>query len=150
MPNLFRPAGRANLAQQTTAFLAATLAAASAASDVGASEIKVYTVTSIPVTTPFEATIVHLDAAEMIEAGLSAGLPHIPANAADPARQRLQDGGAKLQRDLAAAYEDIAEAWSVGITTLPAVVVDGRYVVYGESDVAKAVAKIQAFRKAQP
>ena len=33
---------------------------------------------------------------------------------------------------------------------LPAVVVDRRYVVYGETDVARAVARIESHRRAQP
>lgn len=35
------------------------------------------------------------------------------------------------------------------VTTLPAVVVDRRHVVYGEPDVAKAVAHIEHYRRAQ-
>jgi integrating conjugative element protein (TIGR03757 family) len=44
----------------------------------------------------------------------------------------------------------VADAWSLGITTIPAVVVDQRYVVYGEPDVARAVARIEQHRRAQP
>lgn len=116
----------------------------------GESEVRVYTIRSIPVSAPAEATIVHLDDAGAIEEELSAGLPHDPAHAITTARQRLTDGGAELQRDLVAAYEDIAEAWSLGITTLPAVVVDRRYIIYGEADVARAIARIEAFRRTQP
>lgn len=94
--------------------------------------------------------MVHLDTAEAIEAELAANLPYGPADAVGLARQRLQDGGAKLQRDLAKSYEDVAEAWSLGITTLPAVVVDRRYAIYGDPDIAKAVERIEAFRRAKP
>jgi integrating conjugative element protein (TIGR03757 family) len=59
----------------------------------------------------------------------------------------LQAGGQALQRELATAWQGIADAWSLGITTLPAVVVDRRYIVYGEPDVAKAVARIEAYRR---
>ena len=48
------------------------------------------------------------------------------------------------------AYQGVADAWSLGITSLPAVVVDQRYVVYGDSDVARAIARIEQHRKAQP
>lgn len=40
-------------------------------------------------------------------------------------------------------------AWSLGITKIPAVVVDRRYVVYGESDMAKALVLIND-AKSQP
>lgn len=107
----------------------------------------VYTIRSSAVKAPADVAVVKLDTAEAIEAELSANLSIDPGAAVSTARQRLQDGGAKLQRDLAAAYEAIADAWSLGITTLPAVVVDRRYVVYGEPDVAKAVARIEAYRR---
>lgn len=113
-------------------------------------EVRIYTIRSIPISAPPEATIVHLDDAGAIEEELSAGLSHDPARAVTTARQRLTDGGAELQRDLVAAYEDIAEAWSLGITTLPAVVVDRRYVIYGEADISRAIARIETFRRTQP
>lgn len=113
-------------------------------------EVRIYTIRSIPISAPPEATIVHLDDAGAIEEELSAGLSHDPARAVTTARQRLTDGGAELQRDLVAAYEVIAEAWSLGITTLPAVVVDRRYVIYGEADISRAIARIETFRRTQP
>ena len=113
-------------------------------------EVRIYTIRSIPISAPPEATIVHLDDAGAIEEELSAGLSHDPARAVTTARQRLTDGGAELQRDLVAAYEVIAEAWSLGITTLPAVVVDRRYVIYGEADISRPIARIETFRRTQP
>ena len=41
-------------------------------------------------------------------------------------------------------------AWSLGIAKIPAVVVDRRYVVYGEANVARALARIEEYRRAQP
>lgn len=137
---------RPSRAVTASALLLASIAAAGA----DAAEVKVYTVRSIPVTAPAEIPVVHLDDGSAIETQLSADLPADPARAVTVARQRLVDGGARLQRDLAAAYEAIAEAWSLGITTLPAVVVDRRYVVYGDADVARALARIEAYRRAQP
>jgi len=48
------------------------------------------------------------------------------------------------------AYQGVADAWGLGIVKIPAVVVDRRYVVYGEPDVARAVARIDAYRSARP
>lgn len=127
-------------------FALASIAAASA----GEAEVRIYTIRSIPVNAPGWARIVYLDAAGALEEQLSAGLPHDPVRAVTTARQRLVDEGATLQRDLAIAYEGIAEAWSLGITTLPAVIIDRRYVIYGEADVASALARIGAFRKSKP
>ena len=52
-------------------------------------------------------------------------------------------------RRMAAAYQDIVEVWSFGVTKLPAVIVDRRYVVYGEPDVNSAVSLIKRYRSAQ-
>jgi integrating conjugative element protein (TIGR03757 family) len=40
----------------------------------------------------------------------------------------------------------VLDAFSLGVTKVPAVVVDRRYVVYGEHDVAAALALIAAYR----
>lgn len=121
-----------------------------AAAPASAAEVVVYTIQSIAVNAPDEATVVNLDTAAAIEAELSAELPTDPARAVAVARERLRQGGNDLQRSLASAYEQIAEAWSLGVATLPAVVVDRRYVVYGETDLAKAIARIEAYRSLRP
>ncbi|MEN1465372.1 DUF1525 domain-containing protein, partial [Pseudomonas aeruginosa] len=48
------------------------------------------------------------------------------------------------------AYQGVTDAWSLDVTTIPAVVVDQRFVVYGEPDVARAVARIEQHRRTQP
>ena len=73
-----------------------------------------------------------------------------PAQAAAIVQQRLQDGGTPLQQRLADAYQGVIDAWSLGITRIPAVVVDRRYVVYGETDVSRALARIEEYRRTQP
>lgn len=130
---------------------AIALAGALASTFAQAAEVKVFTLQAIPLigVSP-EVAVVHLDAASQIESRIGAQLPADPAHAQAIARERLDRGGEALQRELAAAYQGVADAWSLGITTLPAVVVDRRYVVYGEPDVAKASARIAAYRKAPP
>ena len=94
--------------------------------------------------------VVELDLPTRIEAELATALPVDQSQAAAVVQQRLHDGGQDLQRRLGRAYQCVAEAWSLGIAKLPAVVIDRRYVVYGEPDVARAVARIEAYRSAQP
>lgn len=94
--------------------------------------------------------VIELDAAQRIEAELAAGLPNDQQQAASVLRQRFKEGGPALQRRLHTAYQGITDAWSLGITTLPAVVVDQRYVVYGEADLGKALARIAQHRKERP
>lgn len=94
--------------------------------------------------------LIELDAAARIEAELSTDLPSDVQQASLLVQQRLKHGGPALEQRLARAYQDVIDARSLGITTLPAFVVDQRYVVYGEPGVAKAIARIEAYRRTQP
>lgn len=87
-----------------------------------------------------------LDAPASLEARLSARLPADPTRAAAMVHRRLENGGAALQRRLATAYLGVTDAWSLGITKIPAVVVDRRYVIYGVPDVDQAVSLIEEYR----
>lgn len=115
-----------------------------------AADVLVITDRHHPVRTMGGERLIELDEAVRIEAELAAGLPADPEQAAAEARRRLNQGGAEFQRRIAAAWQSVIDAWSLGITHLPAVVVDARYVVYGEPDVARAVARINRHREAQP
>lgn len=94
--------------------------------------------------------LILLDAAEQLEAELSTDLPIDPKQAASLAQQRLRSGGTDLQQRLADAYQGITDAWSMGITKIPAIVIDQRYVVYGEPDIEAAQAKVRQFLRGQP
>ncbi|MDX3928979.1 MAG: TIGR03757 family integrating conjugative element protein [Shinella sp.] len=120
-----------------------------ASADTQAADIKAFTTRTVSISAPATIPVVYLDDAGAIEARLSADLPASQDSAEAVARDRLQDGGQALQHELASAWQGVADAWSLGITTLPAVVVDRRYVVYGEPDLDKAVARIEAYRREQ-
>lgn len=115
-----------------------------------AADVLVVTDSRHPVKTMGGERLIELDDAHRIEAELSAELPAAPEQAAAIVKRRLSSGGADLQRRIASAYQGVTDAWSLGITSIPAVVVDQRYVVYGELDVARAVARIEQYRRAQP
>lgn len=115
-----------------------------------AAEVLVITDSGHPVLVAAGARVIELDLPARIEAELAAGLPTDPTQAAAIVQQRLRDGGQDLQRRLGRAYQDVAQAWGLGITKVPAVVVDRRYVVYGESDVSRAAARIETYRRTQP
>lgn len=101
-----------------------------------------------PLSLPPGVRLIQLDAGERLEAQLSAGLSTDPTQAALALRQRLQGpAGVRLGQELSAAQQGLVEAWSVGVQKLPAVVVDRRYVVYGETDVGQALARIDAYRQ---
>ncbi|MAE22412.1 MAG: TIGR03757 family integrating conjugative element protein [Pseudomonas sp.] len=129
--------------------LALTLAAALAATAVTAAEVWVITDQQYPVRGKSDR-LIELDAPTRIEAELSAQLPNDPEQAAALVQRRLHEGGKALQQRLAAAYQGVTDAWSLGITKVPAVVVDQRYVVYGEADVSRALARVEQYRREQP
>jgi integrating conjugative element protein (TIGR03757 family) len=115
-----------------------------------AADVFVVTDSRHPVQAPAGVRVIELDQPARIEAELAAHLPADPGKAAVLVRQRLRSGGEALQRRIGHAYQGVADAWGLGIAKIPAVVVDRRYVVYGETDVARAVARIDAYRSARP
>ncbi len=115
-----------------------------------AADVLVVTDSHHPVKAMGGERLIELDEAPRIKAELSASLPTDPDQAAAIVKRRLSNGGADLQRRIASAYQGVTDAWSLGITSIPAVVVDQRYVVYGEPDVARAIARIEQHRRAQP
>ncbi|OCX98370.1 TIGR03757 family integrating conjugative element protein [Stutzerimonas sp. R40042] len=130
--------------------LAAVLCLALLAPVAVAADVLVITDSRHPVQAPAGVRVIELDQPANIEAELTARLPADPAQAEALVRQRLLDGGADLQRRIRQAYQGVADAWGLGIVKIPAVVVDRRYVVYGEPDVAHAVARIDVYRSARP
>ncbi|EMY8159246.1 TIGR03757 family integrating conjugative element protein [Pseudomonas monteilii] len=121
------------------------------AGNVAAAEIWIVTDTRHPVAGAQAADrVIQLDAAQTIEADLSAGLPTDPQQAAALIQRRLNDGGRGLQQRIREAYQGVADAWSLGITSIPAVIVDQRYVVYGVNNLDQALARIERQRGAQP
>ena len=115
-----------------------------------AAEVLVITDSGHPVRVAAGTRVIELDLPVRIEAELAAGLPADPARASAIVQQRLREGGQDLQRRIGRAYQDVADAWGQGIAKVPAVVVDRRYVVYGESYVARAAARIETYRRTQP
>lgn len=115
-----------------------------------AADVVVVTDSHHPVKTMGGERLIELDEALRIEAELSANLPTDPDQATALVKRRLTQGGTDLQRRIATAYQGVTDAWSLGITAVPAVVVDQRYVVYGEPDVARAIARIEQHRRTEP
>ena len=100
-----------------------------------------------PVSAPSGARVIFLDDQPRLEEQLSNQLPPDPRQA-EAAIQRylVSPAGKHLQNELAQAQQGVIDAWSLRVEKLPAVVVDRRYVVYGEPDAAKAVALIERAR----
>lgn len=115
-------------------------------------DVRVYTDDLHPVAVQPGSTVrvIKLDEAQRLLSDLSANLPTDPSQAAAIARQRLAQGGANWQARMQQASQGVADAWSLCIAKVPAVVVNGRYVVYGETDVGKALQLIDQYQRAHP
>lgn len=102
---------------------------------------------SHPLNVPPGVRLIRLDDQQRLEEQLSRSLPSNPQEATMAAQQLLNSPeGARLLAELARAQQGAADAWSIGITKVPAVVVDRQYVVYGQPDVATALKEIEAAR----
>ena len=106
-----------------------------------AADVLVVTDSRHPVRTIPGARAIELDLPARIEAELSAKLPVDPGQALSLARRRVADRD--LQGRLRQAYKGGIEARSLKVGKVPAVVLDRRYVVYGDPDVFRAVARIE-------
>lgn len=92
---------------------------------------------------PENATVVELDALAGLDELFSLQLPGDPDMANAIALERMQsDGWPEMHERYEKAAMAVARAWVLGIEKIPAVVIDG-HVVYGETDVATAVAVIE-------
>lgn len=130
-------------AVQALAVFITTLASSGAPAETLAITDSLYPLTSIPA----DVRVIKLDDQQRIEAEFSRKLPPNPHQAAPAARQLIgTPAGAALMQQLATAQQGNADAWSIGVSKVPAVVVDRRYVVYGQPDVAAAIQTINRAR----
>ena len=113
----------------------------------GAGEVVAFTLSSMPLRASGGAEVHVLDARDGHAEAFGADLPGDSERALAEARRRMATpaGRAALER-IASAAAGNALAGRLGIEKLPAVVVDGRYVVYGVRDVARAVERVEAWR----
>ena len=139
MPHIHKPSPTTKhwLASMAFTFLSATAHA----------ETWVITDQAHPVSVPTGVRIIRLDDQQRLEELLSQQLPNDQRQAEVTIQRYLASpAGKRLQSDLVQAQQGITDAWSVGVEKIPAVVIDRRYVVYGEADVAKAIAQIDRAR----
>lgn len=119
------------------------------AANVRAADVWVFTDHEHPVAGGAAVRVVELDAPQRLASELVPTLPADPGKAAAMLQQRLATVGAELRQRLITAYQGVTDAWSLGITKIPAVVVDRKFVIYGEQDVKRAVAQIEHYRSAR-
>ena len=96
-----------------------------------AETVLVFTDYRHPLTNVGNAQVFNLDLPAAVEDEFSVGLSNDQAKAQKQALERLASpSGPKFRRDLKTASEGLLTAWQLGITKLPAAVVDERHGVY--------------------
>lgn len=110
--------------------------------------VEVFTVAGEPVThVPDNAVVIELDATARLDDQLSQGLPQDPQQAQQLIESRMKTPeGQAILKHYERLYTGLARAWMLGVTKVPAVVVDSRYVVYGQPNVAQALDEIRQAR----
>ncbi len=106
--------------------------------------IEVFTTAGEPVTNvPPGTAVIELDAPARLDAELSQGLPADPAAAEAAMRERMQlpEWNEVVQR-YGELHIGVTRAWVLRVEKVPAVVVGGEHVVYGQPDVGTAVQEI--------
>jgi integrating conjugative element protein (TIGR03757 family) len=101
--------------------------------------VEVFSNSAIPLTGASGATVYLLDGLQLLEAELSAGLPADETRAQKIAAERMRRLGPHLQQRVANAARGLTLARQYGIERVPAVVINGGAIVYGVTDVERAV-----------
>jgi integrating conjugative element protein (TIGR03757 family) len=136
--------------------LALTLAATPSARAEVVSTIEIFAAADAPVTqtsiesqTSVSVAVHAIDAFAELQSTLSRDLPVEPEAAKALALARIERLGADRMEHLKTAAIGLAKAYQYRLDRYPAVVFDGRAVVYGISDLAEALAMYASWREEQ-
>ncbi|MDG6401903.1 TIGR03757 family integrating conjugative element protein [Pseudomonas quasicaspiana] len=110
-------------------------------------EALIITTDRYPLLATKDIRTINLDLSAMLENDLSSALPANPSKAAAIATKRITPD---LAAQLTQAHQNVTDAWSMGVTKVPAVVVDRKYVVYGETNIQRAVDRIDEYQRKAP
>lgn len=111
----------------------------------------IYTTSRYPVAdVEPDVQVFMLDEAQRLEQALFPSLAGNEQQAEQQARQRMQQPDWKsVEARLSGAYQSLVTAWSLGVEKVPAVVIDGRYVVYGTTNIRLAQQKLNEWQEQQ-
>ncbi|RCV86952.1 TIGR03757 family integrating conjugative element protein [Billgrantia montanilacus] len=115
----------------------------------GGYTVEIFTVAGEPVTNvPSGAAVIELDAPARLDAELSEDLPAEADAAKAVMLERMQSPEWEdITKRYAEQHIGVTRAWMLGVESVPAVVVDSQYVVYGEPDVNAALIEILRARE---
>lgn len=101
--------------------------------------IEVFTDSRTPVrNNHLSATVYKVDRIDRLQQALSESLPSDPETAKQAALHRFQRMDSQISRELENAAKGLVQAMQYGIDRYPAIVFDGKAVVYGVTDVKAA------------
>jgi integrating conjugative element protein (TIGR03757 family) len=135
--------------QRAAWFLVASTGAAPAADTA---RIEVFTTAGTPVT-GISAPAVHvyiLDTPARIEAEINAAFPRDPSTAHRYAQRALKGQWHEAAERLTQAYRGLLKGSQYGLEKLPAIVFDGRAVVYGITDLDEALGDYRRWKARSP
>lgn len=118
--------------------------------------VEVFTASERPVTSVEDerlrtatVTTYAIDGLERFESGLSEGLPQDPEAAKAEALRRVQQLGRARMVPAKNAAIGLAKAVQYAVDRYPAIVFDGRAVVYGLTDLVEAIDRYEAWQREQ-
>ncbi|MGH9890397.1 MAG: TIGR03757 family integrating conjugative element protein [bacterium] len=91
-----------------------------------------------------------LDSPALIEAEINSGLPRDPGTAHRYAQRALKGQWHEVAERLTQAYRGLLIGSQYGLEKLPAIVFDGRAVVYGITDLDQALGDYQRWKARSP
>ncbi|MGH8568848.1 MAG: TIGR03757 family integrating conjugative element protein [Gammaproteobacteria bacterium] len=110
--------------------------------------IEVFTTAGTPIA-GVSAPAVH-DAPALIEAEINSGLPRDPGTAHRYAQRALKGQRHEAAERLTQAYRGLLKGSQYGLEKLPAIVFDGRAVVYGITDLNQALGDYRRWKARSP
>lgn len=101
--------------------------------------IEVFTDSRTPVRSNYaSATVYKVDRIDRLQQVLSEGLPSDPETAKQAVLHRFQSIDTQISSELENAAKGLVQAMQYGIDRYPAIVFDGKVVVYGVTDIQAA------------
>lgn len=104
----------------------------------GKPSVEVFTTSTMPVTNAHNATVYYLDAIALLEQHLTLNLPPDAARAQQVVTQRMAALGPELESRTRSGFAGLARVAQLSLQRAPAIVFNGKWAVYGITDVDAA------------
>ncbi len=128
------------------------LVASSTALAADTARIEVFTTAGTPIAgiSAPAVRVYNLDAPALIEAEINSKLPRDPSTAHRYAQRTLKGQWHEAAERLTQAYRGLLKGSQYGLEKLPAIVFDGRAVVYGITDLDQALGDYRRWKARSP